>query len=67
MAEHYTKNVIADTKYCKRCQRRTLHRVDDGRIGPCIDPGHKVQEFTQAQIKSKKKKAHSLQNPSLFE
>jgi hypothetical protein len=67
MSEHYTKNVIADTKYCKKCQRNTLHRVDDGRIGPCIDPGHKVPEFSQDQIKRRKKEARARQNPSLFE
>lgn len=66
MGEHYTKNVIADTSFCKKCGRPTLHRVDGGRLGPCIDPKHPVQEMTQAQRKRKQKEARDRENPSLF-
>ena len=67
MAEHYTKNVMGDTTYCKKCKRNTLHRVDGGRLGPCIDPEHKVPELSQDQIKRRKKAAQDKENPSLFQ
>jgi len=37
MKEHYTKNTIEVHAWCKKCQKRTFHRVDDGRKGPCLD------------------------------
>jgi hypothetical protein len=40
MSEHFTKNTLECTAYCKKCQRHTQHRVDGGRQGPCIDPDH---------------------------
>jgi hypothetical protein len=40
MPEHHTKNTLEVTAHCKRCQKFTQHRVDGGRQGPCIDPGH---------------------------
>jgi hypothetical protein len=37
MAEHYTKkNTITATAYCKKCRKFTMHRIDDGRLGPCM-------------------------------
>jgi hypothetical protein len=40
MPEHFTKNTLGCTAYCRKCQRNTQHRVDGGRRGPCIDPDH---------------------------
>jgi hypothetical protein len=42
MTEHYTKNTESATSYCKKCGRNTGHRVDDGRLGPCLDENHPV-------------------------
>jgi len=67
MPEHYTKNVIADTHWCAKCQRHTQHRVDAGRLGPCIDPQHPVASLTKAQEKRRKDAEKKRQNPSLFE
>lgn len=66
MAEHYTKNTLECTAWCKRCQRMTQHRVEGGRRGPCIDPRHSVQELTQAQLARKQKAEREAQQPSLF-
>jgi len=44
MPEHFTKNTLECTAYCKRCQRDTQHRVDGGRRGPCIDPKHGTKQ-----------------------
>jgi len=40
MSEHYTRNTATATDWCAKCGRNTEHRVDAGRKGPCIDPGH---------------------------
>jgi hypothetical protein len=40
VTEHFTRNTLEATAWCKRCNRNTLHRIDDGRVGPCLDPGH---------------------------
>jgi hypothetical protein len=37
MTEHYTKSTVAVQFFCKRCGRSTMHRVDKGRKGPCLD------------------------------
>ena len=37
MTEHYTSNTEQATSYCKKCQHFTQHRVDSGRIGPCLE------------------------------
>ena len=49
MPEHYTKNTVRVTKYCPTCKRRTLHRVDDKRIGICIEKH--VEGMSKAQKK----------------
>jgi hypothetical protein len=36
MPEHFTKAAVAATWLCKKCGKPTLHRVDDGRRGPCL-------------------------------
>lgn len=37
MAEHYTRNTISVTKFCPTCNRKTRHRVDDRRLGVCME------------------------------
>jgi len=37
VSEHYTKNTLTATAYCRRCKRDTRHRIDSGRRGPCLD------------------------------
>lgn len=37
MPEHYTKNTLECTAWCRVCQKHTQHRVDGGRRGPCLE------------------------------
>ena len=37
MAQHYTRNTVSAQAYCPKCGKQTMHRVDDRRIGPCLD------------------------------
>jgi len=36
MPEHFTKNTIEASFWCSKCGKATMHRVDDGRRGPCL-------------------------------
>lgn len=75
MAEHYTAGQTECEAFCRKCGRNTLHRVDHppagakggGRKGPCLDPAHPVQEFSQAQLKRRAAEEKKRQNPELFE
>lgn len=35
--EHYTKNTLAVSAWCPKCRKETMHRVDAGRRGPCLE------------------------------
>lgn len=37
MPEHFTKLTVEARLWCKRCFRATMHRVDQGRRGPCLE------------------------------
>ena len=37
MAQHFTRSTVSASAWCTKCQRNTQHRVDDRRIGPCLD------------------------------
>ena len=36
MTEHYTKQTVSASAFCRKCNRSTEHRVDAGRLGPCM-------------------------------
>jgi hypothetical protein len=36
MSEHYPKGAAWVKVWCKKCNKETAHRVDDGRRGPCL-------------------------------
>lgn len=36
VTEHYTKSTISATAFCRKCRKFTMHRVDLGRLGPCM-------------------------------
>jgi hypothetical protein len=40
MTEHFTRNTETATAWCAKCGRSTEHRIDDGRVGPCVDEKH---------------------------
>jgi hypothetical protein len=37
MSEHYTKSTMQVSVWCNPCGKMTMHRVDDGRRGPCLE------------------------------
>lgn len=36
MGQHYTRNTVSTEAWCPKCIKRTQHRVDDRRLGPCL-------------------------------
>lgn len=48
MSEHYTRNTVSVSAWCPKCRRQTMHRVDEGRRGPCLDciENAEPKEFT---------------------
>lgn len=65
MPEHYTKNTLECTVWCKKCQRFTQHRVDGGRRGPCLE--HEAAPLSAKQLAEQKKREKEAKNPRLFE
>jgi ribosomal protein L44E len=65
VTEHYTKNTLECTAYCRPCGRFTQHRVDSGRRGPCLEC--KPKGPTKKEIQRNKQRASEAQNPRLFE
>jgi hypothetical protein len=37
MSEHYTRSTVTASAWCRKCQKPTMHRIDDRRVGPCLD------------------------------
>lgn len=37
MTQHFTRNTVAASLWCAKCQKQTLHRIDGVLRGPCLD------------------------------
>ena len=35
MTEHYTKSTVEASVWCRVCGKNTMHRIDNGIVGPC--------------------------------
>lgn len=44
MPEHYTKDTVQAAARCNPCGKQTMHRIDDGRLGPCLECMAKLEE-----------------------
>lgn len=62
--EHHPKNVTKISKWCPRCKRYTLHRVDFKREGSCTE--HQAKELSSKQEKLKAAKEKAEREPTLF-
>lgn len=36
MGQHYTRNTVQVSEWCKKCGKPTMHRVDGVKLGPCL-------------------------------
>ena len=64
MPEHYTRNTTGVMKFCSTCNRMTMHRVDNKRLGSCTEP-HAVG-MSDAQKRQKVKQDAAENEPELF-
>ena len=54
MAEHYTRNTTAVLHYCTPCNKKTMHRVYNKRIGACIETHVKTKEARPGKLEPEK-------------
>lgn len=57
MGQHYTRNTVSASGWCKAEGKFTQHRIDDRRMGPCLDclakqlpPAPAKEEVKQASL-----------------
>ena len=55
MTQHYQRNTSAVLMYCPTCGKKTMHQVNDRRVGACLEPH--VSGLSNAQKKREKEKA----------
>jgi hypothetical protein len=37
MSQHFTRRTVSAAAYCNKCGKQTQHRIDDRRLGPCLE------------------------------
>jgi hypothetical protein len=50
--------------FCNTCNRKTMHRVDQRRIGSCTE--HQASGESEKQRKSREQRGIEAQQPELF-
>jgi len=67
MGEHYTRNTVSAEAWCPKCGKRTQHRVDDRRLGPCLECiehlDQEKQKLSEAQFVLCRGQLHSDRCP----
>lgn len=63
MPEHYPRNVKQVTAWCPTCRKQTMHRVDDRRLGSCLE--HSSEGLSRAQLKRQGQQELERQQPML--
>jgi ribosomal protein L44E len=61
MPEHYTRNTTGILKHCPTCNKMTIHKVSNKRLGTCTEP-HAVGRSE----KQKKQDEITTAEPTLF-
>lgn len=64
MPEHYSKQTKQVTAYCPKCARQTMHRVDNGRLGACLEPH--FTGLSKKQEKAREEREKERQQPGMF-
>lgn len=60
MSEHYTRNTVSVEAWCPKCSKRTQHRVDDCRKGPCLECIARLTKAIAERVKSEPPKQEKL-------
>jgi ribosomal protein L44E len=64
MSQHYTRSTSAVLAYCPTCNRKTMHRVDDRRMGPCLE--HRADGRSKKKIREDEKREEEMKQGNLF-
>jgi hypothetical protein len=56
MTQHYTKSTVEVSAWCNPCHKTTMHRVDQGRRGACIECMAKLDTQKEARKAQPEKK-----------
>ena len=35
--QHFTRNTVEASEWCRKCGKRTMHRIDGVKLGPCLE------------------------------
>lgn len=63
--KHYTKNTVSVTRWCGRCCANTPHRVDGGRMGPCLNCIEKAARL-KAENQARAQRPEPAKQEALF-
>ena len=66
MAEHYPRGTESVLKWCNRCGRLTKHRVDDVRVGRCMEHETTGESKKQQAERLKREKESAAKTGDLF-
>ena len=59
--QHYQRNTAGILKYCPTCGRKTIHRVDDRRVGTCTEKHvFGMSKKQEAMAREEKRKMQEL-------
>lgn len=61
MSQHYQRNVTGIMKFCPTCNKMTMHKVSNKRLGTCMET-----HVAGQSDKQKKQAEKTHEEPSLF-
>ena len=48
MTQHYPRSTVSVSGFCKKCQKYTQHKVDDARLGACLECVERLEKLHEA-------------------
>ncbi len=64
MTQHYQRNTTGVLMFCPTCNRKTIHQVNDRRVGTCTE--QHVAGMSRKQEREAKKRAEREREPDFF-
>ena len=66
MTEHFTRATVSASFYCPKCGKRTQHRIDDCRKGPCLECIARLNKVALERVQENAKKPAASTQGELF-
>ena len=48
MTQHYPRSTVSVSHFCKKCQKYTQHKVDDARLGVCLECVERLEKLHES-------------------